>query len=191
MSKEKPSDKKKQPEKAKKVKRLINFLLSSKQEEMLDYNIKTLNLAKNRTDYFVNKITEDFKTQGKGYKKEIPNGVASEEYVDESNENLFQRLQKEIQNIEIFSQSLLDREETLGKEQKLAKIEQHLFSYSGLAKLDTYDKLEGYLVQQFPEWESDLVGKKIYYELIPKFLESGDIKYNKRLKTLVWSVPEK
>ena len=104
--------------------------------------------------------------------------------------NLFDKLQKQIQDIQMMAQSIANRKEGLEKDQKLARIEQHLFSYNGLAKLDTYDKLEDYLVQQFPEWESDLTDEKIYYDLVYKFLQQEDIKYNKRLKKLIWSVPK-
>ena len=94
-----------------------------------------------------------------------------------------------MQDLQTMAQSIANHGASLNKKQKLAKIERTLFSYDGLAKLDTYDKLEGFLVLKFPEWESDLVDEKIYYDLVYRFLQKGDVKYNERLKKLIWSVP--
>ncbi len=190
MSDKTSSKREEKTEREGKDKKIINFRLTTKQEEMLDYNINKLKLAKNRTNYFVNKITEDYQTQGKGYKPRISNEYITKADIQELETNLFNRLQNELQNIHMMAQSIIERGESLEKEQKLAKIEQYLFSYNGLAKLDTYDKLEEYLIQIFPEWEADLREEKIYYDLVYKFLQQDDIKYNKRLKKLIWSVPK-
>ena len=80
------------------------------------------------------------------------------------------------------------REETEEKHEKLIKIEKTLFKFNGLTRLDTYDKIEGYLLKQFPQWESELTVDKIYYDLVLKFLQQGDVIYNTRTKKLKWSV---
>lgn len=190
MSEEKSSNKGKQLKKPKEKKRLINFLLSPKQEEMLNHNIIDLRLAKNRTEYFIIKITEDYQTQGKGYKRETPEEYVTKSDLQELKINIFNKLQQQLQTIQMMTQSIIDREETLEKDQKLAKIEQHLRSFINLVDLNTYEKLEKYLTQKFPEMTSELIDGKIYYEIVYKLLQQGDVMYNNRTRKLVWRVHE-
>lgn len=189
MSEEKTQNKENQSEKAKKRKKQLNFLLTKEQEKVLDELVK--GFARNRTDFFVTAINffkHNPELYGRG-KVAIPTETITKKDLEELETNLFERLQYQIQTLQMMTQSIVDREETAEKQEKLAEIEQTLFNFKGLKRLDTYDKIEGFLIKQFPQWESDLTVEKLYYELILKFLQQGDVIYNTRTKKLKWSVP--
>ena len=189
MNKKKALNEEKQHKKTKKRKKQFNFLLTKEQEEVLDELVERF--ARNRTDFFVTAINffqHNPELYGRG-KVAIPTENISKKDLEELETNLFNRLQYQIETLQMMTQSLVDREETSDKQEKLSEIEQMLLKYSGLARLDTYDKIEGYLVKQFPQWETELTVEKIYYDLILKFLRQEDVIYNTRTKKLKWSVP--
>lgn len=189
MSEEKTKNKEKQSEKAKKRKKQLNFLLSEEQEKILNELVK--GFARNRTDFFVTAINffkHNPELYGRG-KVAIPTETITKKDLEELETNLFERLQYQLESLQMMTQSIVDREETAEKQEKLAEIEQTLFNFKGLTRLDTYDKIEGFLKKQFPQWETELTVEKIYYELILKFLQQGDVIYNTRTKKLKWSVP--
>ncbi|PWI47361.1 hypothetical protein CEE45_12260 [Candidatus Heimdallarchaeota archaeon B3_Heim] len=189
MNKKKNSSKEeKQLKKVKKRKKQINFLLTEEQENVLDDLVEEY--SRNRTDFFVTAINffkHNPELYGRG-KVAIPTESITKKDLEELETNLFERLQYQIQTLQMMTQSIVDREETEEKQEKLTEIEQTLFNFKGLKRLDTYDKIEGFLTKQFPQWETELTVEKIYYDLVIKFLQQGDVIYNTRTKKLKWSV---
>lgn len=189
MNKKKSSKEEKQLKKAKKRKKQINFLLTEEQENVLDDLVEEY--SRNRTDFFVTTINffkHNPELYGRG-KVAIPTEAITKKDLDELETNLFERLQFQLETLQMMTQSIVDREETTEKHEKLSEIENILFNFKGLKLLDTYDKIEGFLIKQFPQWETELTVEKIYYDLVLKFLQQGDIIYNTRTKKLKWSVP--
>jgi hypothetical protein len=189
MNEEKTQNKENQFKKVKKRKKQINFLLTKEQENVLDELVN--DFARNRTDFFITAINffkHNPELYGRG-KVAIPTETITKKDLEELETNLFERFQYQLETLQMITQSIVDREETAEKQEKLSEIEKILFNFKGLNRLDTYDKIEGFLIKKFPHWETELTVEKIYYDLILKFLQQGDVIYNTRTKKLKWSVP--
>lgn len=191
MSVETTQNNEKQPEKDKEKKKLVNFLLSNDIIALMDELADKY--TSNRTQFIyraVNILNQNQELLAGKKLKPSEHTVSKDDFKEFEGriEEKMLNLQKDIRTLALASQSIINHEESMDKKDKLKAMEKLLLDFKGLPKLDDYDKVQGYLVQQYPDWESDITVNKIYYDLIISLMQRGLVSYDPHDKKLIWSV---
>ena len=89
-----------------------------------------------------------------------------------------------------MSQLLIHQQENGEKADLLEEIKHKLLNYDKLAELNTYQKIEDFLVQEYPSREEEITDDKIYNEILIELMQEGFLSYKVRSRRLKWSSEE-
>lgn len=102
-------------------------------------------------------------------------------------DRLFQQQQETLQKLHQMSQLLIHQQENGEKADLLEEIKQKLLNYDKLVELDTYKKIEDFLVQEYPSREEEITDEKVYNEILLELMQEGFLAYKVRSRRLKWS----
>ncbi|MFX0058390.1 MAG: hypothetical protein ACFE8J_08835 [Candidatus Heimdallarchaeota archaeon] len=181
------SGNKEKTEKGQGKQKTLAFRLS--EEEDKDLTDVSNTLARGvKTDFIRNAIRffkENPDLYGQGTVNVAESQVTKED-LEELKGDLFHQLNQNLSFIQEMTQLLLDQKENGRRATRINDIKTILLEHTNLAELDTYGKIEQFLVEELPELKDEIVENRIYNDVLFELMQEGHVIYNQRSKKLNW-----
>ncbi|MFX0172038.1 MAG: hypothetical protein ACFE9L_08965 [Candidatus Hodarchaeota archaeon] len=181
------SGNKEKTEKGQGKQKTLAFRLS--EEEDRDLTDLSNSLARGIKTDFIRTSIEFFKNNPDLYGQGTVNVAESQvtkEDLEELKGDLFHQLNQNLSFIQEMTQLLLDQKENGRRTTKIDSIKTVLLECKNLTELDTYGKVEHYLVEKLPELKDEIVENRIYNDVLFELMQEGHVIYNQRSKKLNW-----
>ncbi|MHA1971586.1 MAG: hypothetical protein ACTSW1_01265 [Candidatus Hodarchaeales archaeon] len=98
----------------------------------------------------------------------------------------FEQNQRMLNAIEQMATFLLHQQENNQIEDFQAQIENALLEHPNPKEINTYKKIEDFLVSKFPDKEKELREDRVYNDVILELLRKEQVEYNVRSRKLKW-----
>jgi len=183
------SGNKEKTDEGKEKRKIFSFRLSKEIEKDLDSVTKQLP-GVNKTDFFKGAITffkDNPKLFGQG-KVNVADSQVTKEDLEELKGDLFHQLNQNLSYIQEMTQLLLDQKENGHQTTRIDSIKTVLKECKNLSELDTYGKVEQYLVKMLPNLKEEIKENRIYNDVLFELMQEGHVIYNQRSKKLNWRV---
>lgn len=170
------------------------FRLSKEDKAVLDDLAKKLAMG-NKTNFLIGAIQrfKDHPEQWNVLEDSIIKGMATKKDLKQMEERMLQKQEENIETLLKTQEIILQMQQLIIHQQEngvIADLQQEikvaLSNYENHADLDSYKKVEEFLVQEFPDKEQELLNDKIYNEILLELMQEGYLEYNVRSRRLKW-----
>jgi len=181
------SGNKEKTDEGKDKRKVFSFRLSKEKEKDLEEVTRLLSDG-NKTEFFKRAI-DFFKENPDLYRKgkvQVADSQVTKEDLEALKGDLFHLLNQRLSFIQEMTQLLLDQKENGNKASRIDSIKTILLEYKNLSELDTYGKVEQYLVEKLPDLKEEIEEHRIYNDVLFELMQEGHVVYNQRSKKLHW-----
>ncbi len=172
----------------------FGFRLSKEDKIDLDEVANKLAMG-NKTNFIIGAIRKfkDHPEQWNIMGDSVIENLVTKEELKQTKEEILQKQEETIESL-LKTQEAINQMQYLIAHQKenshkadlLEDIKSGILNYENRKELETYKKVEEFLVQKFPDEEQWIVEEKIYNEIILELMQEGFLEYKVRSRTLKW-----